>query len=234
MSTDLVSNDDVLSLVVDNPYENELKEILTAGTWLPRLQLFISNSEAVKSEQIGMNHYGLVVGKDQIEDLGREVDVLLITIRPRALDTSDRDNIRASSDRNSELFQEIKDTADTVKGKSGCIYGPEFLIYVPSRKVFASLLMGSATSRNEAGRIGALMFDEETKKRKITPVTLKSKPIKNSEFTWQGIMATRCSTPFELPLVEDINKVADVFLHPKEITGLEKVKVNEQQITRPR
>jgi hypothetical protein len=225
-------NEQTLALEIENPYEEELKEALTAGAWLPRFRLFTANSDQVKSEKIIMDHYGLEIGKDNIEDLGREVDVLLITIRPRALDVRDTTNVRASSIIKSELYQDIKDIADNTPGKSGCLYGPEFLIYVPSKGVFATCHFNNPTARNEAGKVNALMLDEELlkqgiQKRQITPATFKSKLIDNKKNKWKGMMATRCSTPFSLPSTEDIQKVVNVFLHPKEISGLEEVKVEE-------
>ncbi len=183
------------------------------GGFLPRLQLFISNSDLVKRDKIGQNHYGLVTGKDQLDDLGREVDVLLICYRPRALDTSDKENIRASSIVGSDLFKEIQDRADNEQN-SGCLYGPEYLIYVPKSQKFATVLFGSKTSRNEAKNAHQYVGK---------PCTFKSRLITTPKFSWQAMLVTACSTPFDIPTRDILVEQAKVFLEPKEVTGSEKV-----------
>lgn len=226
-------NEGALALNIENPFEDDLKEVLTAGSWLPQFRLYTAGTDEVKSEKIAMDHYGLRVGKDNIEDLGREVDVLLLTIRPRALDIRDTANVRASSIMKSELYQDIKEISDNTPGKSGCLYGPEFLIYVPIKGVFATCHFNNKTARNEAGKVGALMLDEEllkqgVQKRQITPTTFKSKKIANKENTWKGMHVTKCSTPFPLPSIEEMQEVINVFLHPKEMQGQEQVEVGAQ------
>lgn len=211
-------NEDLLPGVV-NPYEDQISDVLGSGSFLPRLQLFIANSAPVKKDKIPMNHYGLVTGKDQIEDLGREVDVLLICYRVRAIDTSDTDNIRASSEINSDLFKEIQNKSDNEEN-SGCMYGPEFLFYVPKVQKFATTLFGSKSARNEA---------RNTFTYKGKPCTLKSKLIETKKFSWQAMLTTACSTPFDIPTKEEIVEVATNFLNPKEVVGSEKV--SEEEVT---
>jgi hypothetical protein len=197
---------------VVNPYDDLYGLLASGGSFLPRLQLFISSSEAVKNEKIAQNHYGLVTGKDQIEDLGREVDVFIYSWRPRAIDTSDRSNIRASSEVESDLFKDIQEKAD--EKNSGCLFGPEFLLWVPIKEVFATMLFGSKSARNEARNVQRYIKN---------PATFKSKLIKTNEYMWQAPLVTACSTPFSIPSVEKATEVMEEFLTPKEITGAEKV-----------
>jgi hypothetical protein len=219
MTKELVSYDPNEELLPDlvNPYEDQFDQIAGSGGFLPRLQLFIANSGPVKKDKIAMNHYGLVTGKDQIEDLGREVDVLMVTFRPRALDTSDTDNIRATSDINGDLFKEIQDKSDNEEN-SGAMYGPEFLLYVPKVGKFATTLFGSKSARNEAKN--AIQY-------KGRHCTFKSKLIETKKYSWQAMLITACSTPFEIPTREVIMEVATEFLNPKELLGSEKVKEGE-------
>lgn len=224
MMNDLVAYEDENSLIPDvmNPFaeDKETLALLEGGDFLPRLQLFISNSDAVKAEKIPMNHYGLVKGQDIIP-LGKEVDIAIIAYRPRAIDASDKNNVRVSSIPTSDLFREIKDRQDNTKN-SGCLYGPEFLVWVPSQEKFATFLCGGRSTRNEARKINALMGK---------PATLKSRFVDNGTFTWNTPIVTQCTTPFMVPSREEINRVAEEFLHPKEIMGAEKV---ETSLTRAR
>jgi hypothetical protein len=213
---DLRPYDSNESLLPDlaNPYDDQYDKVASVGGLLPRLQLFISSSEMVKTEKIGQNRYGLVTGKDQITDLGKEVDVLILTWRPRALDTSDRSNIRASSDINSDLFKDIQEKAG--EQNSGCLYGPEFLLYVPMAEKFATCLFGSKTARNEARSVQAFIGK---------PATFKSRLIKTNEYSWQAMMIVGCSTPFDIPTKQVMQEVCEEFLHPKEVSGAEKAEV---------
>ena len=63
-------------------------QIANSGKYLPRLQMFGSKSDAVGAGKIGMAHFGLVTGKDNIQDLGEEVQIVPVYWRPKALDTS--------------------------------------------------------------------------------------------------------------------------------------------------
>jgi hypothetical protein len=66
--------------------EEDLLAVAGASGFLPRLQLFGSSSDAVKEGKIGVAHWGVVRGKDQLEDLGKETDILVIAGRAKALD----------------------------------------------------------------------------------------------------------------------------------------------------
>lgn len=196
---------------VTNPYDESYSVVVSGSAFLPRLQLFIAASELVKNGNFPMNHYGLVASKDQVEDLGKEVDVLLLSWRPRALDASDKSNIRASSDVNSDLFKEIQENSKETN--SGCMYGPEYLVWVPNREKFATVLFGSISARNEARNVHPLI-----KK----PCTFKSRLIKTPKYSWQSMIVTPCSTPFMIPTEDIIREVIGEFLQPKELLGAEK------------
>ena len=66
---------------------------VVSGTesYLPRLQLFSSKSDACAEGKIGIGHYGIVKDSDII-DLGPELDAVIVSWRPKALQI-DGDNI---------------------------------------------------------------------------------------------------------------------------------------------
>jgi hypothetical protein len=213
MMPELVPYEPTESMVPDvvNPYDEYYDLVASGGGFLPRLQLFIANSAMVKEDKIAMNHYGLVTGKDQVEDLGKEVDVLLLSWRPRALDTSDKSNIRASSDINSDLFKEIQELSG--EENSGAMFGPEYLLWIASRQKYATVLFGSKSARNEARNVSKYMK---------APCTFKSRLIKTPKYSWQAMLVTACSTPFLVPTQEDQKPIIEEFLQPREISGAEK------------
>jgi hypothetical protein len=215
MENELVPNPESGPLVpiVENPYSEMDFDEVSGTRFLPRLQLFIAKSGAVSEGKIAMNHFGLVTFKDSITDLGLETNILVINWRPRALDTSDRSNIRSSFQPQSELFQEIK--AQSAQPNSGCQYGPEYLIWVFQTEQFATFFMGGATTRNEAKMFHQLL---------TKVATLKSRLIKTEKFTWQSPFAVPCSkNDFTFPTPGKIIETQQEFLNPAEQTGMERV-----------
>src|SRR5689334_16237518 len=56
-----------------------------ASAFLPRIQLYGGNSDACKEGKIPIGHYGLATGKDDLQPLGPEVEVLVLAGRAKAL-----------------------------------------------------------------------------------------------------------------------------------------------------
>lgn len=220
MSTNLVPVDDQDQLptipVLENPYSASDFAEVSGTRFLPRLQLFIAKSGLVTEGKIQMNHFALVMMKDQITDLGLEVNILPINWRPRALDTSDRQNIRSSFKPASELFQEIKGKSSQTN--SGCQYGPEYLVWVFAAEQFATFFLGGITTRIEASVFHQLL---------TKPTTLKSRLIKTEKYTWQSPFGVPCTgNDFKFPSPDRIIEVQQSFLNPSEQTGMEKVEAH--------
>lgn len=200
-NNELISVED-LGLPAVNPLESSLMEVAEAGGFLPRLQLFGGSSDAVKEGKIGVGRWGIVRGKDQLEDLGAEVDVLVVTGRTKALDVSGNDAV-VSYDHKSDVF---KDIAKRSEGEgSRCMFGPEYLVYIPSIKEYATYFMSSPTARREAGAIH---------KRLRKAATLKNKLIVGKQHKWHGPVIVPCSNPFDLPPADVLRDVAERFSNP--------------------
>jgi len=209
------NNNQPLIPIVENQYSDADFNFVSGTRFLPRLQLFIAKSSAVSEDKIASNHYGLVTFKDSIVDLGSEVTLLVINWRPRALDTSDRQNIRSSFKPESELFQEIK--AKSGMSNSGCQYGPEYLIWIPKVDQLATFFLGGATTRNEAR-----MFHTFLTKM----VTMKSRMVKTEKYVWQTPVTVPCTidlSEFKFPTPQRIIEAQTEFLHAPEQSGLERV-----------
>jgi hypothetical protein len=192
----------------------ELESLSSSGNWLPRLALFGGNSDAAKEGKVPIGHYGLVTAKDQLVVLGPAVDVLVISWRPTAIDTRSEDTVVSSHDKNSELFKSIQDQADNVKD-SGCMYGPEFLVYIPAVKKFATFLLGSKSFRREALPLSELM---------TKAATIRSKLVKTERFSWHVPVVTACTTPFDtIPPLEEIAEKAELFNNPPVVKTPEKI-----------
>lgn len=189
MSNELVPNNQSTELSIFDD---------VGGGFLPRLQLFSGRSDAVGEGRIPVNHWGLV-DDDEIIDLDEKVNVGVLAGRHKAIDTGD--DFQCSHDADSDLFKDLVERSG-IKN-SGCMYGPEFLVYVPSVDRFATLFMGSKTARREAKKFKPLMNK---------PATLFSKLIKTPKFKWQGQVVLPCEEAFDLP--ESAQAEIDKFLNP--------------------
>lgn len=180
----------------------EFAKVTQSGTYLPRLQLMSSNSDKCKAGDFPINHYALVRDQTFI-DLGVDVDILIIAWRPKALDIGGEELV-TSFDQASATFKDIQERSQAPN--SGCMYGPEFLVYIPAQEAYATFFMGSKSSRREAPNVIAKLQGSGT---------LTSKLVETKRFKWQTPIIKGCSTPFDIPEAEDVQEQVDKFLNPK-------------------
>ncbi len=182
--------------------------VAAGAGFLPRVQLFGANSGDVKRGKIGMGRYGLVRGKEQIEDLTVSCNCLVLSWRPKAM-RIDGDDITVVYNPQSEAFGKI--CADSEEPDSGCMYGPEFLIFLPEAQpaCYATIFFSSKTMRREAPNLKGLIGKA---------ATLKSHLIETKKFSWHGPLVLPCSTP--LPVTDeqlgDLRGMVEKFNNPPE------------------
>lgn len=184
-----------------------------SGDWLPRLQLMTSNSDICKEGKFPVNHYSLIQSQNN-RDMGTDVDVLVIAWRPKAIEMGDE--VITVFDTKHPEFIRIQEKS--TEQNSGCMFGPEFLVYIPTIKEFATFFMGSKSTRREAPGVKARM---------LKGGTLKSHLVKTAKFTWQVPICVPCTTPFEIPEENEIKEQATKFLNPP-ATTIEKVSEAEK------
>lgn len=183
-------------------YGDEVFDGLGASGWLPRIQLMVSTSAAVKKPvtQGGgfpVNHYALVKGKTN-HDIGEAVDILSVAWRPKALDMND--DIVTIYDPEDSEFKRIQTQSN--EKDSGCMWGYEFLCWIGDLGEWATFFMASKTARNEAPSLKGLI-------NKLA--TLRSHYIETAKFSWQAPQVVACSTPLKImptrgALVEQLEK----------------------------
>lgn len=184
--------------------ESILSKIITSGDFLPRLQLMTASCDDCKSGKFPINHYALIEGQ-LTKDLGTSVDVVVCAWRPKAIEIGEI-IISVYNPENPE-FARIQ--GNSTEPNSGCMYGPEFLVWIPVVQKFATFFMGSKSARREAPNLVACLR---------ASATLTSREIKTVKYTWYAPSVTPCSTPLTLPekemLLEQLNK----FNNPVEST----------------
>lgn len=177
--------------------------IAKGGEWLARFQLFTSSSEAVKSGKIAMAHFGIVPNKDTIIDVGAEVNVAVLAWRARAIRLLG-DSILSYYTVTDPEFAKIQ--AESEIKDSGCMFGPEFLLWVPSNESFASYHMNNKTAHREAPKLKALLGKF---------ATIKSDYIKTEKYSWHGPKIFPCTTPLApMPDVDKMNAEVQKFNNP--------------------
>lgn len=183
-----------------------------AGDYLPRLQLMTANSDQCKKGDFPINHYALVSGQNFI-DLGEALDIAVVIWRPKALEIGDE--IISVYDPEDGEFKRIQEKSE--EKDSGCMFGPEFLVYIPSKIEFATFFMGSKSSRREAPNLRARMGKA---------ATLKSHLIETKKFSWFAPTIVPCSTPMDIPPVEEISEQVEKFNNPPK-SEVERISDNE-------
>ena len=178
---------------------------MSSGGGSPRMSLCTANTQSVKDGEFPTNTYALTVG-ETVHELGKNVDVVVCAYRLTAIDTSE--GFCCSHDAKSDLFIDIRARADEPNSFGcGCIYGQEFLVWVPQHKTFATLLCGSKTSRNMAGGIKALVGEV---------AAFGSKKFENPKFSWFGMtVAPSNAAVTEAPSEEDFASTVDKFVNDK-------------------
>lgn len=177
------------------------EDLTSSATYLPRLQLMTSNSKVCKGGEFPVNHFALIADQDH-QDLGTSVDIVVCAFRGKALDTSS-DKVVESLNPDSDLFKDISARANTKD--SGCMFGPEYLVWIPEVSKFATIFYGSKSARRESKSIHILL-------RK--GATLKAKKIETAEYTWFLCAADECSSISNLPDPEIMMEQINLFLNP--------------------
>lgn len=171
-------------------YQEAWDTVVKTGDFIPRIQLYGSNSNAVKREQISQGRYGFPKTADEIVDLGKEVQCIPLAWSFKAMEFQGDDPPVTSYNPKDPVFQKIKMTADE-GGLTGSVYGIEFLLFLPSPPSgvdnFVTLFLNSPSSRREATSFRGLLG---------RGAMLKVRLASNKKGTWHVPAITTCSTPF--------------------------------------
>src|SRR6218665_2074028 len=168
---------------VQSTREADTLAVSTSGAFLPRIKLCQGQATEVLKKKIAHGgNFALIKTKDDIEDLGDEVLMIPLAGRAKALEIGDM--IIANFEPNSPEFKRIIEESK-VKD-SGCMYGPEFLVWLPDQQLFVTLFLCNPTSRREGGS-----FNTRLKKGAL----LKSHLIETAKFSWFGPLCEDYSSP---------------------------------------
>lgn len=172
----------------------------TTMLWVP-IQLFGGNSAAVKDEKIAVNRYGVRRSKDDIEDLGKEMHLIPVDWRAKAVEFGD--DTMSVYDPEDPEFQRIQVRAD--EPGMGAMYGVEFLLWNPKLGEFVAFFFGSKSTRRLAGEVRALMGKG---------IAFGIKPVENKYGKWPVPTITASALPMEGPAADALEAARDKFNNP--------------------
>lgn len=172
-------------------YQESWDMVVKTGDFIPRIQLYGSNSNAVKKDLIQQGRFGYPKAADEIIDLGKEVPCIPLAWSFKAMQFNGDDPPIVSFNPKDETFLKIKAVADE-GGLTGSVYGIEFLLYLPSTPSgvdnYVTLFLNSPSSRREATNFRGLLGKA---------AMLKVRLAQNKKGSWHVPTITTCSTPME-------------------------------------
>lgn len=221
-TTDLAINQ--ADLVVAGFDENEYAGLAGGMEFLPRLQLSGATSDLAKEGKVPIGTYTLVETKEKYTDLGKQINVFILGLRLKALEISKTgDGISSFYDPKSDDFKRIANASQD--RDSGCLAGPEFLVYIPSQKRFATFFMASKSMRNEAPSVKALLGKAATLQVAMAENKKKQK--------WHVPKTLPCTIPLDPPDQTEFASVSNKFRNP--VSSKPKILANTAgEVERPR
>jgi len=164
------------------PTQENVRDLIVTNAYLPFLKFFYGMSDLCKQKKFPSDTFGLMRG-DTPEQLGEQVDVLFLAVRVHALDMSGKDVVH-NYDMKSDTYQSIKARQDAQGYNSNCMYGPEFLVFLPGQDTLAQFHLGNKSLRFLGSKIMNLLPAEG---KAVTGATLKTKWIEKSAVPFMGV-----------------------------------------------
>lgn len=178
----------------------QLASVVGGGDYLAYLDFRSGKRAVVQNEGWPANTFALCK-TGEATNVGNEFDAILLDVRPTAVDFNG--GVDKAHNPEGARFLEIK--ADTDDGISGNAYGPEFLVYLPEQKEFATFHMSSKSNRKLASGKNLEMLGTVVKfNSKSVTTTAKDEKGNVKEFTYMVITMEASDLVLQ---DEDVDKV---------------------------
>jgi hypothetical protein len=180
--------------------DDAFKAATKSGDYLPRLQLLTANSKICKSGEFPINHFAIIRDQNN-NDIGETVDIVVVAWRAKAIEIGDM--ILTSYNPKDDTFASIQEKSE--EKDSGCMFGPEFLVWVPVADTFATFFMSSKSMRREAPSVRGFI-----KKA----ATLKPQKIETPKYTWFTPTVHPCTSVIDPPDKDELLQEYEKFMNP--------------------
>lgn len=181
---------------------------LVKSSFMPRIQLMSGMSGLVTEGKMNVGKYAFIRGKEDFIDFQEGFICVPLTHRFAAMrfaNSGGNEKFECYYDPNSAEFKQVQ--ADSEQPNSGCSYGPQFLLWVPQVREYATYLFGSKSARPEARKLALLRGKGASFKAKLVTNAANQK--------WHVPVVLPYSGQFELPDIDAARAVAEIFNHPK-------------------
>jgi hypothetical protein len=190
-----------------------VRSLTRGGDFLDRLQLYQGSSSEAKKSKIPIGHWG-IPSRDAVDDLGKEVEIIVFAYRAKGLDTSKTavgGKAVVNYDPDSATFKSIAERS-SLEG-SNCMSGLEFLVYERSTNKWLTYFAYSKSAQFIAED---LIPDPN---EGPLQVTLKAEYMegvkKGSTVSWHAPTVKRSNTPFTtLPTLDEAKAQVEKFISP--------------------
>lgn len=172
-----------------------------------RIQLYGSSSTPVKKGELEVGFY--YIEGDKTEALGKSFDAIVLAWRPTAMQIIG-DDVKFTHDDKSELFAKIKElqASKDQEIRKGNMWGPEFLLWLPSKETFVPYFLGNASARyvtngfvNKLGK----------------SATIVCQFVEKGDYSWHAPKITDCENPIDvIPEDEAVKEAINTFNNPQE------------------
>jgi len=164
--------------------------LLGGGDYLAELKV-VSSGKLVNKMKMPVGTFAIQKG-DSATCLGEEIDFVILAWRPKAIDFNEG---VSSYDAESPIFRDIFSRSSIQD--SGCVAGPEFLVFLPSQDSFYAYHANSIS----ASRIATILVDACEEGFAIHGnITMAEN--KKKKTTWQVPVWTRSEATLDAPSEE--------------------------------
>lgn len=213
----LVTRDNALVAFDDLPVNDHIarkKEEPQERTFARSLRLAVKG-QLVDEDGVQPGAYA-IKDSDDVEVLGKEVDVIPLTYIDKAVDRSGED-VEMAFGKGNAAYQDIAKRCDDGGFDSGCMYGPVFLVFERTTGEFLEIFCNNKSMQREAKVLfNALPVTKaQAEKHGIdakppTPVLLGSKYLKDAKYprqvpVWKASKATFDNPPSTEATIAAIN-----------------------------
>lgn len=207
-------------------------DAMSAGSFLPRVQLLQSGSKLVTKNKMAAGDLVLVKGKDTlVKNYADNMPCWVLKWRPKALCFAADGKGTAFFNPKTPGFQKVEAEACKKPRPKGYLFGPEFLIYLPDVNEIATFHFSTPTMRNRTAEMRAQIG---------IPTTVLSEFIDSRGNQWYGPVIQNATSPIGLPeqgtpewneLIERIKSPIDKFVNPPDEDLAEEVEGGAEAAT---
>lgn len=187
--------------------DKSFTDLTKLAAFIQRIQFMSPKSDICQTGKFPMNHYALVESKDNLVDIGEQVDCMPVAWRPKALEINGKETLIVY-DPESDDFRRIFEASQQSQSK-GFMCGPEFLLWVPSIRKFVTFFTGNKSTRIEATAIKNYIGKS---------ATLRWRSAENRYGKWNTPAIQACSTPIDPPDLDEYKEMLDRFNNPPKQT----------------